>query len=193
MTIRKRRRLRMEKTIKQETGTAESAGAISEETLKTEYLTPDNCEFYSSPNGFLSARIKGEEYKRVVLSRALPLSMPEDYICIYDIEKNELGIIESVSAFGGDQQALIDNELSQRYFCPVITDILSVKEKFGNFYFDVKIGEYKKNFTVQNLTKNIRYHGEGFDLIDVDGSRYRILDFKKISAKSRRKLEPYIY
>lgn len=166
---------------------------ISPETLKTEYLGPDKCRFFSSAHGFLGAVINGNEYKRVILSRALPLSQPEKYICIADIDKKELGIIEDVSVFGQEQGDLIRKELSQRYFCPVITKIISVKEKFGNFYFDVMIGDFKKNFTVKNLNKNIRYHGEGFDLIDVDGNRYRIPDFKEISPSSRRKLDPYLY
>ncbi|MCR5524007.1 MAG: DUF1854 domain-containing protein [Clostridia bacterium] len=166
---------------------------ISPDSLKTDYVTAENCRFFETPSGFLGAEINGNTYRRVILSRALPLTMPDKYICITDVEKNELGIIEDISYFTEEQQKLINGELSQRYFCPVITEILSIKEKFGNFYFDVKIGNYKKNFTVKNLNKNIRYHGEGFDLIDVDGSRYRILDFDKFPSKSRRKLEPYIY
>ena len=55
------------------------------------------------------------------------------------------------------------------------------------------IGDYKKNFTVKNLTKNVRYHGDGFDIIDVDGNRYRIDDYNAISKKSRRKIAPYLY
>ena len=166
---------------------------ISPETLRTEYVTPDRCEFFASSSGFLGAKIDGTEYRRVILSRAMPLSMPDEYICITDVEKNEIGIIENAKAFDEAQYELIENELAQRYFCPVITEVKSVTEKFGNFYFDVMIGDFKKNFTVKNLTRNIRYHGKGFDLIDVDGNRYRIEDYEKITSKSRRKLEPYLY
>ncbi|MBQ6542746.1 MAG: DUF1854 domain-containing protein [Clostridia bacterium] len=172
---------------------SDSIQTISPETLKSEYVSPENCEFFALAHGFLGARIDGKEYKRVILSRALPLTEPDKYICICDVEKNELGIINDTSVFPEEQRKLIAQELSKRYFCPVITEIKSVKEKFGNFYFDVMIGDYKKNFTVKNLTKNIRYHGEGFDVIDVDGNRYRIPDFKAISPKSRRNLEPYLY
>ena len=166
---------------------------ISPDTLKTEYVSPSDCEFFEMPNGFLGAKIKGTEYRRVILMRALPLTQPDDYICISDVDKNEIGIIETLGDFSPEQQAMINNELSKRYFCPVITEIKSVKEKFGNFYFDVMIGERKKNFTVKNITKNIRYHGDGFDIIDVDGNRYNIPDYGKISGKSRRNLDPYIY
>ncbi|MBR5772120.1 MAG: DUF1854 domain-containing protein, partial [Clostridia bacterium] len=140
---------------------------ISPETLQTEYVSPAHCIFSLTEYGFLSAEINGEKFGRVILTEAMPLTMPDKYICISDIEKKEIGIIEDISGFGEDQQKLIMSELSQRYYSPVITEILAIKEKFGNFYFDVMIGDYKKNFTVKNLTKNVRYHGDGFDIIDV--------------------------
>lgn len=169
------------------------SNTISPETLKTEYVSPETCVFSKNENGFLAATINGKEYKRVILSRSLPLNFPNDYICISDVEKNEVGIIEHTAAFSAEQQALIDDELAQRYYCPVITKIESIKEKMGHFYFDVLIGECKKSFAVRDISKSIRQHGDAIDLIDIDGNRFRILDFEAIPSKSRRKLEPYLY
>lgn len=166
---------------------------ISPDTLKTEYVSPDECIFSKNNNGFLSAEIKSVKYNRVILTRALPLSQPDEYIAISDVEKKELGIIQNLSDFSSEQQALINGEISSRYFCPKVTEILSVKEKFGHIYFDVKIGTFKKNFTVRDITKNIRYHGKGFDLIDVDGNRYCFDEFDSMPSKYKRKLEPYLY
>ncbi len=170
-----------------------TSNTISPESLKTEYVTPDNCIFLKSKNGFLSATVNGKEYARVILTRALPLAMPDDYICISDIEKNEIGIIEHINVFSAEQQSLINEELGQRYYCPVITKIESIKEKMGHFYFDVMIGEFKKSFAVRDISKSIRQHGDAIDLIDIDGNRFRILDFESIPSKSRKKLEPYLY
>lgn len=166
---------------------------ISPTSLSTQYVTPENCEFFTGEAGFLGAKINGSTYNRVILKRALPFKAPEDYICITDTEKTELGIIEHVSQFSETQQKLIDKELNLRYFCPVISDILSIKEKMGHFYFDVLIGKTKKSFTVRDISKNVRSHGTNIDITDIDGNRFRITDFKSISSKSRRKLEPYIY
>ncbi|MBQ7637530.1 MAG: DUF1854 domain-containing protein [Clostridia bacterium] len=171
----------------------EYTDTISPETLKTEYLSPENCEFYVSENGFTGMRINGEGHDRVILKRAMPYAFPDDYVCVTDEEKNELGIIEHVSSFSEGQREIINAELGLRYFCPVITDILSIKEKMGHFYFDVKIRGRKKSFTVKDISKNIRKHGENIDITDVDGNRYRITDLSGIPGKSRRKLEPYIY
>ena len=121
---------------------------ISPDTLKTEYVDPDSCVFSMTENGFLSLELNGEKYPRVFLTRSLPVTRPDDYICISDTEKNEIGIIQQTDAFSEDQQKLIREELAQRYFCPCITSIEAIKEKMGHFYFDVHIGEYKKSFTV---------------------------------------------
>ncbi|MCH5198370.1 MAG: DUF1854 domain-containing protein [Oscillospiraceae bacterium] len=166
---------------------------ISPETLKAEYLTPENCEFFKSETGFTGAKINGVLHNRIILKRAMPFASPSDYICITDAEKNELGIIEHISDFGDKQIKIINSELELRYFCPVITEISSIKEKMGQFYFDVTVKGKKKSFTVKDISKNIRMHGENIDITDVDGNRYRITDFSAISGKSRRKLEPYIY
>ena len=170
-----------------------SSNTISPETLKAEYVNPEKCIFSVNPSGFLAAEIDGKVYKRVILTRTLPLSLPNEYICISDIEKNEVGIIEKIADFSPEQQKLINSELSQRYYCPVIDKIESIKEKMGNFYFDVVIGGVKKSFAVKDITKSIRQHGDAIDVTDIDGNRYRITDFDSIESKSRRKLEPYLY
>lgn len=161
--------------------------------LATDFIKPESCVFFATENGFIGARINGEEYKRVTLSRALPLTTPDEYICVFDMEQKELAVIRSKGEFSADQQSLIDKELSARYFCPVIDEIVSVKEKMGHFYFEVLIGTFKKSFAVKDVSKNIRSVGDFVDIVDVDGNRYRIVDFNRISTKSRRKIEPYLY
>ena len=140
-----------------------SSNTISPETLKTEYVLPEKCIFSLNPNGFLAAEIDGKEYKRVILTRSLPLTLPNEYICISDIEKNELGIIEKIADFSQEQQKLINSELSQRYYCPVIGKIESIKEKMGHFYFETVIDGKDKSFTVRDLTRNLRFSNDGAD------------------------------
>ena len=64
----------------------------------------------------------------------------------------------------------------------------------GHFYFETKIGVKDRNFTVKNITRNIRFAGEDTLLIfDMDGNRYIMPEFSKTDAKSQRLLEPYLY
>ena len=169
-----------------------TANSITPQTLKTEYVKPDCCTFFANGD-FLGMKLNGKEHKRVILTRAMPLKLPDNYICITDVDRKELGVIESVSDFPEEQQVLIKKELSQRYFCPSVTEITAIKEKMGHFYFDVMIGDYKRSFTIKDLSKNIRCAGDSVTLTDVDGNRFVIDDIKKINRKSRRKLEPYLY
>lgn len=157
------------------------------------YKSPETCVFRINKNGFLAAEIDGKDYPRVILSRALPMSAPQSFICISDVEKNEIGIIEDTTVFSDEQRKLIDSELEARYFCPVITEITSVKEKMGNLYVDALIGTYKKSFTVKDVTKSIREYNGHIDITDIDGNRYRIENLEAIKRKSRRMLEPYLY
>lgn len=170
-----------------------AANSITPQTLETEYVKPESCSFFKSGDCFLGMKLGETEHKRVILTRAMPLNLPDKYICVTDIDKNELGIIEDISDFSESEQELIKDELSQRYFCPNVTDIISIKEKMGHFYFDVMIGEYKRSFTIKDLAKNIRCSGNSVTLTDVDGNRFVIEDIEKINRKSRRKLEPYLY
>lgn len=170
-----------------------SMNVISPESLKTEYVSPETCVFSLNKSGFLCAEIDGKQYGRVILTRCLPLNFPLDYICISDIEKNELGIIEHVAAFSAEQQEFIKSELEQRYYCPSVSKITAIKEKMGNFYFDVEIGSFKKSFTVKDVSKSIRSHGNSIYITDLDGNRYKIDNFDSIPPKSRRLLEPYMY
>lgn len=171
----------------------EASQTISPDTLKSQYVNPKTCRFFNAGTGIIGADIDGTEYRRVILTRSLPLTDPESYICITNTEKKELGIIEHISDFDADQIEIIRSELNQRYFSPVLSEITSIKEKFGNFYIDAKVGNFEKRFTVKDLNKSIRYHGKGFDIIDIDGNRFRIEDYDRFPAKSRRKLEPYLY
>ena len=168
-------------------------GSASPDVLKTEFVSPEDCEFFETEYGFLGVTLRGKTYRRVILTRALPLTAPDEYLCISDVDKNEIGIIKNADDFSAEQQTLIRKELSLRYYCPLISEIIGIKEKMGHFYFDVKIGEQKKSFTVRDISKSVRQLDNGVSIIDMDANRYLIPDFSAIPAKSRRMLEPYLY
>lgn len=157
-------------------------------------VDPKACLFSRNSNGFLGLEFNGTTYKRVQLSRSLPHSEPFRYICIADMEGNEIGIILNVEELNAKSAELVRSELESRYYCPEITEITSVKEKMGMFYFDVKIGSHKKLFTVKDVSKNIKKHPDGtIRLYDVDGNRFFIRNIERFDSKSRRKIEPYLY
>ncbi|MBQ5882904.1 MAG: DUF1854 domain-containing protein, partial [Clostridia bacterium] len=162
--------------------------------LSLEFLKPEECRFFENDNGFLVLELNNENKGRVKLSRSYPFSKPTEYISVSDIDDKEIGILRDINDLDASSKELAINELNTRYFCPTITEIKSIKEKMGHFYFETKIGVKDKNFTVKNITRNIRFAGEDTLLIfDMDGNRYIMPEFSKTDTKSQRLLEPYLY
>lgn len=164
------------------------------DTLNLKLLNPAEIELKKNENGFLILLLLGENKGRVKLTRAYPYNMPFSYIGVYDIEDNEIGIIKDLSDLSKDSESAAKEELEKRYYCPEISEILSIKEKMGSFYFEVKINNKKKSFAVKDISRNVRITSENFIMIfDIDGNRYIIPDITKIRKKAKRLLEPYLY
>jgi hypothetical protein len=167
---------------------------IEEGGLQTEFTPPASCRFYRNPQGFLGLEIGGKDYPRVQLSRSLPLTAPEEYLCVTDMKDNEIAVLERLTACSEEQQALLREELALRYFCPEVTQVKSIKEKMGSFYFDLSIGGFDKTVAVKDISKNLKQLSEKEIIItDADGNRYRITDVGKLQRKALRMIEPYLY
>lgn len=162
--------------------------------LTIDYLNPAECKFSFNHNGFLIFTYKGEDKGRVKLIRTYPYTLTDEYICVHDLDDKEIGIIRSLLDLERESMESAQRELANRYYCPTVTTVKKVKERMGNFYFETVIDNNPKNFTVRDITKNLRFASENTLLIfDMDGNRYIIPDFDKIEEKSRRLLEPYLY
>lgn len=167
---------------------------MNDNKLSITFLEPQKCKFFFNQNGFLVLSVNGENKGRVKLIRSYPYSLTDEYICVHDIEDNEIGIIRDLKELDKNSLDSANEELKNRYYCPTITSVKSIKERMGHFYFDVVIDGKNKSFTVRDLTRNLRSANESTLLIfDVDGNRYIIPDQEKIEQKSKRLLEPYLY
>ena len=167
---------------------------MNDNKLSITFLEPDKCRFSFNQNGFLLLSVDGENKGRVKLIRSYPYSLTDEYICVHDIEDNEIGIIRDLKELDKESLDSANKELHNRYYCPTVTAVKSIKERMGHFYFDVVIDGKSKSFTVRDLTRNLRFSSENTLLIfDVDGNRYIIPEYEKIEQKSRRLLEPYLY
>ena len=165
-----------------------------EQGLAAEFTPPADCRFYRNPNGFLGLELRGEDYRRVQLSRALPFTAPGMYLCVADMEGKEIAVLEDLAGFDEASRELLQAELGIRYFYPEVTQIKSVKEKMGAYYFNLFVGDHEKTIAVKDISKNLKQLGEGrIILTDVDGNRFLIPNVYGIQKKSLRMLEPYLY
>jgi hypothetical protein len=166
----------------------------AENVMDIGIFDPKTLEFYINPKGFIALKNGDQDCRRVKLSRVLPFADPFKYIAVSDMSDKEIGIIRDLSDLPEEQQALIKKELESRYYCPVISEIVAIKEKMGYYYFDIKINDFKKVFAVKDVSRSIKQINDQCIIItDVDGNRYLIPDIWVIDVKSRRKIEPYMY
>ena len=164
------------------------------EALRLEFTPPERCRFYRNPRGFLAMELDGTDYKRVQLSRAMPITDPTKYVTVTDMDSKEIAVLEDLAALADDARALVEEELGVRYFCPKITQVKSIKEKLGSYYFEVLIGDFEKTVAVSDISKNLKQLEEVRILLtDVDGNRFEIPDVNAIPRKNLRMLEPYLY
>lgn len=173
------------------------------------YLTPENAVFSRTKNGFPAMRAflppftddlteeklppEWQDFGRVQFHRAFPFDAPDEYISVLDQDGKEYGIICSLSDFEGEARELIQKELDRKYLAPIITRILSLKDKLGFSYWEVETDLGKRSFTMQDTYRNMFRNSEnGVILTDVDGNRYAIADVLKLDPKSYRKIELYL-
>ncbi len=159
------------------------------------YLTADELKFSMSEGGFLSLETGGKKYRRVMIQRTFPLSMPYRYLSVREITENrepgeEIGVIEDVLQLPEDLRRTVCDELDTRYFTPDITQIIRLKDERGIVTMDAVTTSGKRRITAHSNTSSfIRLSDVRMLIVDVDGNRYNIPDMTKLDKKSRRNLE----
>ena len=173
------------------------------------YLTPENAQFSRTKNGFPAMRAflppatddlleekrppEWQDLGRVYFHRAFPFDAPDEYISVLNKDGKEYGIIRRLSDFEGESRALIDAELARKYLAPVITKILSLKDKLGYSYWEVETDSGRRSFTMRDTYRNLFHNSEnGVVLTDVDGNRFLIPDVLQLDPKSYRRIELYL-
>lgn len=158
-----------------------------------EYLDAKDIRLTINENGFCAMNYREQEYKRVELLRAYPLSEPYKFICVEDMSGNEIGIIEDVSLLDEKSRESAMITLGRKYFTPEITKFIAIEMKPGTTYFDCEFGGRKKSFVVRDVSHNVFYISDNVARInDADGNRY-VVDLDKLDKKSRKKIEPLLY
>lgn len=167
----------------------------SEELLQMRFLTKDNAVFERTAGGFLSLKTADQEYARVGVYLTFPLTSPEEFISIREADEKakEIGMIEKLSALPKDQQEMIREQVRLRYFMPVITKVLDIKDEYGHAYWHVMTDFGACRFTTQMSGDAVISLSDSRLLVtDIDGNRYEIPDFYQLSVMERKKLDLFI-
>jgi len=155
--------------------------------------------FYVGDGGFTGFRYKGEDYKHIVLRRIMPIDQPLHYISVADQENKEICILKAVNDLPDNQREIVERELDSRYYSPEVLDIMSVKDKLGYVYMEMRLRnkqgkEYDKSCAVKDVSRNIRMLSNNSVIIfDVDGNRYVVSDLTALNKHSLRRLDAYLF
>jgi hypothetical protein len=125
-------------------------------------------------------------WRRVQVARAFPLSMPDQYIGLRDAADKDIGMLPTLEGLDAESRKIIDEELTRRYFLPVIQRVITVKEEYGITTWEVDTDKGRHTFMVQNLRESVweMVPGERAIITDKDGLRYEFPDIQRLDAKT---------
>ncbi|HEY3439472.1 MAG TPA: DUF1854 domain-containing protein [Paludibaculum sp.] len=134
----------------------------------------------------------GQEYVDVAPVRAFPLSDPLHAISICDAEGRELVYLDSLDELDAGQRAVVEEELAQREFVPVILRIVNTPALTEPSSWRVETDRGLTTFEVESEDSVYRRAPRQVSIVDVRGIRYLIPDTQTLDAHSRRVLERFL-
>ncbi|MBR2634689.1 MAG: DUF1854 domain-containing protein [Clostridia bacterium] len=157
-------------------------------------LNADNARFSLSRTGLLYLSVPALSFEgRAFLSLAFPFETCEEYICVQNEEKEEIGMIRRLEDFDEKSIEILRGELNKKYFAPKILKILKLSERYGSTYWDCETDKGFLSFTVKDTHRSlIRAGADRIFVVDHDGCRYEIESVEKMDKKSHSKIALYL-
>lgn len=135
---------------------------------------------------------EGEAVAGVYPVRAFPLSAPGRCISICDEQGHEVWWIESLEELDDEARALVESELAQREFIPVILRVLNTPAQTEPATWQVETDRGVTTFEVESEDSVHRRGPHRVSIVDSRGIRYEIPDTRRLDAHSRRVLERFL-
>ena len=155
-----------------------------------DFLAPERVSLFCDESGRMRMTVEGDRsYLDVKAVRAFPMSLPDRYVGLLDAAGKDrvIALIVDPERLDADSRATLAEALGRHYFVPEILRIESMKEEFGAVYFDVETDRGPRHFVVKGIRDGMEHTADGELLIkDVDGNRFRIVDWQALDGRSRR-------
>lgn len=130
----------------------------------------------------------GRRHHDVDVLRAFPVTAPKGPVAIVAADGGELVWISALATLPASLTSLLERELSQREFLPVVERIESISDaEPAEWLVSTDRGPHR--FRVGHGDDVAREPNGGVFITDTFGMRYRILDIAALDANSRRLLE----
>lgn len=176
--------------MKQESFTSPSSLS---EAARIHFLTSSNAQFHVTEGGLLALQTNGSYYPCVYVHCSFPHTNRTSFLSIRDGDQLEIGMIRNLEDMDADTAKLLERQLQIRYYAPVITRLLHVKEEFGYSYWEAETDSGICRFTVHGAGGQVKTVTPVRLLItDVDGNRFIIPDYTALTDKEFRMIEMFI-
>ena len=152
-----------------------------------------NFHFDHNSDGRLSVTdSSGRRHENIEPIRAFPISDPEHWISLCDLNGREVVQVRDLNELAAEQRELLLSELTRREFVPVIRRIESISSLAEPCEWFVETDRGPTSF-VLNSDEHVRKLGQDRALIlDSHGLRYLVPDAQQLDAHSRRLLSRYL-
>jgi hypothetical protein len=134
----------------------------------------------------------GQQHEDVEPIRAFPISDPESGISICDRDGHELYWIDRMADLPPAIRSVLQAELSQREFIPVVRRIVRMAAFSEPSEWVVETDRGPTQFLLGNEEDVHRIDAKRAMIVDTNGVRYLIADVAALDAHSRRILERYL-
>jgi hypothetical protein len=133
----------------------------------------------------------GQKFAAVVPVRAFPISDPDHWISICDSHGQEILRIDDIHDLAPDVRGVLELELSQREFVPVIRRIVSATQHEPSDWI-VETDRGCTAFQLNSEDDVRRIEPDQASIVDAHGIRYLITSVRKLDHGSRRILEYFL-
>jgi len=141
------------------------------------------------PDGSLSAATNGRLVGPVRALRAVPLSDPDRYISIVDVNDEEIAMISDLGEVDNETRQLLREELDRSYTTLTINRINSARTESGVSYLSVETDHGPLDVVVPDVYEGFRQFGLRLVICDVEGRRFEIPDISSLERRSAKLLE----
>ena len=163
----------------------------AEEAANIRYLKPGDMTIFEQ-GGIYRLTLPSEcTYIKFGAYRTFPLSRPDTFISLR-AGTEEIGMIRDLGEFDDKTQNIIRELMNKRYFVPVVTRIVSTKERYGGMTWNVQTDRGSKTIITKGLHEALsEASGNRYFITDVDGNRYE-LNADALDEPSRAKLDKLV-
>lgn len=135
---------------------------------------------------------QGVEHSGVVPVRAFPIGAPDEGLSLVGGDGHELVWVDRLSALPADLRQLLEEELTQREFTPVIERIEAVSTFSTPSTWQVDTDRGRTDFVLRSEDDIRRLEGQALLILASHGVSFAVRDRLALDAHSRRLLDRFL-